>query len=197
MWYNKEQEDVIKMEEKPEHTLDTPGQINETPGNLFDYEDTYTLVNYISADFVFDAGLPKFFQARYSTRDDLRQRFPHYNWNGHGRCLCTNNLHVLNLVTKNRYFEKSTLVAIEEALLQMKEFCEIVDIYKIAMPRIGENWQDVKDIIMNIFMGTNFDIRIIYLNEYYDGHILEPDLEVQNFGKDRKHIDGNVEKKYY
>jgi hypothetical protein len=197
MWYDKEQENIIKIEEEPEHVLDTPGQINETPGNIFDYENSYALVNYISADFAFDAGLPKLFQARYSTRDDLRQRFPHYNWDGHGHCLCTNNLHVLNLVTKNRYFEKSTLVAIEEALLQMKEFCEIVDIYKIAMPRIGENWQDVKDIIMNIFMGTNFDIRIVYLNEYYDGHILEPDLELQNFGKDREHIDGNVEKKYY
>lgn len=197
MWYDKEQENIIKMEEEPEHTLDTPGQINETPGNLFDYENDYALVNYISADFVFDAGLPKLFQTRYSTRDDLRQRFPHYNWDGHGHCLCTNNLHILNLITKNRFFEKSTLVTIEEALLQMKEFCEIMGIYKIAMPRIGEDWQDVKDIIMNIFMGTNFDIRIVYLNEYYDGHILEPDLEMQNFGKDRKYIDGNVEKKYY
>ena len=57
--------------------------------------------------------------------------------------------------------------------------------------------KDVKQIIVNMFMGTDFDIRIVYLDEFIKGEIIDPDMEKLNFGKDRKHIDGNLEHKYY
>ena len=84
----------------------------------------------------------------------------------------------------------------------MKEIAEEKGIWKIAMPRIGYGydgleWQDIKDEIMDMFAGTDFDIRIVYLEEYLQGSIIDPDMERMNFGKDRKHIDGNLEKKYY
>lgn len=198
--YDESIENQLKVEEQPDQRIEG-GQINETPGNLFDYENDYALAHCISADFALGAGIAKFFQARYSTRDELRQRFPH-NWNGKGYCLLTNNDHVFNLVTKNRYFEKPTLTTIESALMHMKEIAEEKNIYKIAMPRIGcgldrLDWMEVKQIIINIFMATDFDIRIVYLDEYLRGSILDPDMEKINFGKDRKHIDGNLEHKYY
>lgn len=198
--YDESIENQLKMEEQPDQRIEG-GQINETPGNLFDYENDYALAHCISADFALGAGIAKFFQTRYSTRDELRQRFPH-NWNGKGYCLLTNNDHVFNLVTKNRYFEKPTLITIESALMHMKEIAEEKNIYKIAMPRIGcgldkLDWMEVKQIIINIFMATDFDIRIVYLDEYLRGSILDPDMEKVNFGKDRKHIDGNLEHKYY
>ena len=150
----KQQEKELEFNAAAQHEI-AGGRINETPGNLFDYEGEYALAHCISTDFVFDAGIAKFFQARYSTRDELRQRFPHA-WNGYGYCLVTNGGRVLNLVTKNRYFEKPTLATVEQALMHMRMVCEEMGVYKIAMPRIGcgldrLNWQDVKDIIVRMF----------------------------------------------
>ena len=74
--------------------------------------------------------------------------------------------------------------------------------YNIALARIyadaaGIHWLEVKQIIVNIFAGTDFDIRIVYLNEYLDGNIIDPDMEKLNYGKDRQAIDGNTRYKYY
>lgn len=176
--------------------------LNETPGNLFDYEGECALAHCISADFAFDAGVGQFFQSRYSTRDDLRRRFPHYQWQGHGDCLISNDGNVINLVTKNKVYEKPTLANMREALVSMREVCLERGITKIAMPRIGSgidglDWQEVKNIIVDVFMGFEINIRIVYLEDWFNGRILDPDLEKQNFGKDRKNIDGNTSKKYY
>lgn len=202
----KQQEQELQFNEQPQHTI-SGGQINETPGNLFDYENDYALAHCISADFALGAGIAKYFQARYGTRDELRQRFAQvYSdrgyWNGHGYCLLTNNDHVFNLVTKHRYFEKPTLDTMREALIHMRIIAEERGIHKIAMPRIGcgldrLQWQDVKDILMEVYGGSDLDIRVVYLNEYLNGRILDPDTEKINFGKDRQHIDGNLEHKYY
>lgn len=195
--YDKIKEQEIKMNEEPDHRIEG-GQINETPGNLFDYEKDCALAISIGADFNFYGSLTKFFQARYGTRDELRQRFPQYQWNGKGYCLVTNNNHVFNLITKSRYFEKPTLANLREALVSMRDICLTRGITKIAMPRYREiEWQEVKDIIVDVFMGFELDIRIVYLDEYIHGRIMNPDLEKQNFGKDRKSIDGNTSKKYY
>ena len=198
--YDKNLEKTAQFEGQPQHKI-KGGQINETPGNLFDYENDYALAHCISADFALGAGIAKYFQSRYGTRDELRQRFPHM-WNGHGYCLLTNNDHVFNLVTKHRYFEKPTLNTMREALIHMRIIAEERGIHKIAMPRIGcgldrLQWQDVKDILMEVYGGSDLDIRVVYLNEYLDGKILDPDTEKINFGKDRQHIDGNLEKKYF
>lgn len=196
--YDKTIENQLKMEEQPQHRI-AGGQINETPGNLFDYENDYALAHWVSADSRFDVGLAKFFQARYSTRGEFRQAFAH-----EGNCIVTNNNHVFNLVVKKHQYEMPTLRNVESALAHMKLIAEERGVWRIALPRISLSredrycgWQDVKDIIMNMFMGTNFDIRIVYLEENLDGKILDPDMEKVNFGKDRKHIDGNLERKYY
>lgn len=202
MFYDQTIENQIAADEQPEHVI-PGGFINETPGNLFDYEKDYALAHWISADSGFDTGLSQYFQARYSTRDELRQRFPQ-EWNGKGYCLATNDNHVFNLVIKHHQYETPQLRNVESALAHMKEIAEEHNVYKIALPRItvpsdvkGFTWLEAKDKLMNLFMGTNFDIRVVYLDEYIKGEILDPDMERLNFGKDRHHIDGNVEKKYY
>lgn len=199
--YDKVVENSVMMNELPEHRIEG-GQINETPGNLFDYENDYALAHCISADFALKTGIAKAFQDRYSTRDELMRLFPHRQWTGKGYCLLTNNEKVFNLVVKGAYFEKPSLITVKAALAHMKEIAEEKGIWKIAMPRIGYGydgleWQDIKDEIMDMFAGTDFDIRIVYLEEYLQGSIIDPDMEKMNFGKDRKHIDGNLEKKYY
>ena len=206
--YNKYIENQLKQEELPQQKIDG-GRINETPGNLFDYENDYALAHWIGASSRFDVGLSKYFQKRYSVRDDI-ERNHILNWNGHGYCILSNNGHIFNLVVKNKQYELPTLRNVEAALAHMKEIAEERNIMKIALPRITSprdasdaagftcfTWQDIKQIIVNMFMGTDFDIRIVYLEEFIKGEIIDPDLEKINFGKDRKHIDGNLEHKYY
>jgi len=179
------------------------GKINEVPGNLFDYDTQgYSLVHCISANSDFKHGIAKYFQARYRTKDEIKRYVPVNYWAGHGYCLATNNNGVYNLVVANDYFDKPTLATMREALEDMKYQCETRGTYKIAMPYIGcgfgeLDWNDVKQIIIDIFASTEFDIKIVYLEDYINGEIKDPDLEKINFGKDRKAIDGNLEHLYY
>lgn len=156
-------------------------KINEVPGNLFDYDKEYALVHCVDAGFTFNAGLAKFFQVKYSTRDELRQAFPHYHWTGHGECLITNDGNIFNLVTKNGYYDKPTLENLKEALVDLKEKCKAIGVSKIAMPRLGCGydglyWSDVRNAIDEVFLGEIFDVRIVYLHEAIHGTIIEPEL---------------------
>ena len=78
--YKEDIENQLKIEEQPQHRI-PGGQINETPGNLFDYENEYALAHWICANSRFDVGLSKFFQERYSVRDDI-ERNHILTWNG-------------------------------------------------------------------------------------------------------------------
>lgn len=156
-------------------------QINEIAGNLFDYERERALVHCVDAGFTFKDGLNKFFQIRYSTRDELKQAFPHYHWTGHGDCLVSNNGKIFNLVTKNKYWDKGDLERMREALVLLREKCKELGVRKIAMPRLGCGfdglyWSDVKNMIDEIFLGENFDIVIVYIHEAINGTIIEPGL---------------------
>lgn len=202
--YDESIENQLKIEEQPDQRIEG-GQINETPGNLFDYENDYALAHWVSADTKFDVGLSKYFQARYSVRDEFRQAFAHA-----GSCVATNNSHIFNLVVKEHQYEIPHIENIKKSLQHMKDIAQERNIYKIALPRINVpctagsvedanccTWMDIKQELIQMYMATDFDIRIVYLDEYLRGSILDPDMEKINFGKDRKHIDGNLEHKYY
>lgn len=180
------------------------GNINEVPGNLFDYDTQgYSLVHCIGADFKMKDGISKYFDIRYQTETELRKKYGGCMlWSNHGCCIITNNNGICNLVVKDSYYNKTKLERLREALVDMKEQCETRGIYKLAMPYIGcgfggLDWNDVKQIIIDIFASSDFDIKIVYLEDYIKGEIKDPDLEKINFGKDRKAIDGNLEHLYY
>lgn len=175
---------------------------NETPGNLFDYENDYALVHCLGADFDCSFGIARVFDTRYSVRASLLKDYIENWWHGTGYCLISNNSNILNLVTKRTCYEKATLDNVRAALRTMKTKAEERGIWRVAMPRIatgydGLSWQDVHDIIFEVFDGSDFEIRVVYLNEYLDGNIIDGDIEKANFGKDRKSIDGNTSHKYY
>lgn len=75
---------------------------------------------------------------------------------------------VLNLITKERYFEKPSIITMRIALQNMKEICLANDITKLAMPRIGcgldrLQWDKVKQSIENIFFDTDVEILVCSL----------------------------------
>lgn len=80
-----------------------------------------------------------------------------------GDCLLEGK--VFNLITKERYFHKPTIITMRLALEKMKQICLENDIKKIAMPVIGcgldrLNWTDVSEQIKSIFTDTDVDILV-------------------------------------
>lgn len=124
----------------------------------------YAIAHCISADFALGAGVARQIQAAY----DLRSRLRKLCWNTEpaemvGRCIVS--MDVMNLVTKQRYYEKPTLESLEAALRDMACVVQALGIWKIAMPRIGcgldkLNWNDVSAMIQSVF-GEMDDVEIM------------------------------------
>lgn len=71
---------------------------------------------------------------------------------------------------KRNYWDKPTLTTIKNALIWMKEQCEMLNIHKVAMPRIGcgldrQKWSDVKRIIEDVFCDADIEIVVCVKQE--------------------------------
>jgi O-acetyl-ADP-ribose deacetylase (regulator of RNase III) len=136
--------------------------------DLFSVDESYYLVHCISADFALGAGIAKEFNKRFNTRQKLFTIYPNFlkeyhNHNQSGICLPVE--HTLNLVTKERYYQKPSYVSLTVALFRLRDFCIKNDIKKIAMPKIGcgldrLSWYEVKPIIISIFKDTDIEILV-------------------------------------
>ena len=77
-------------------------------------------------------------------------------------------MNVYNLVTKTRFWHKPTLDSLHEALTDMRMYVVDDGVKKIAMPRIGcgldkLDWEDVSQIIQEVFRDTDVEILVCYL----------------------------------
>lgn len=147
--------------------------IKEIKKDLFTMPNDYALAHCISADFALGAGIAKEFDKRFNCRKrlfDLEEGNGIGYWdNGtHGYCiligLCENPI-ILNLVTKRNYWDKPTLITIKNALSWMKKHCEMLDIHKVAMPRIccgldRQDWTEVKKLIEEVFDDADIEILV-------------------------------------
>lgn len=98
----------------------------------------------------------------------LQIKYPDYinEWHSKeyiGDCILEG--HVLNLITKGRYFQKPTYQSMRLALEVMKRICGEEGIYMIAMPIIGcgldkLSWDKVAKIIKDLFMDTDVEILV-------------------------------------
>lgn len=136
--------------------------------DLFSVSEDYYLAHCISADFGMGKGIVVEFNKRFDMKRKLQSKYPDYlNQYTHkrigGDCLLEGK--VFNLITKERYFHKPTIITMRLALEKMKQICLENDIKKIAMPVIGcgldrLNWTDVSKQIKNIFADTDVDILV-------------------------------------
>lgn len=133
--------------------------------DLFTVPDDYYLCHCISADFALGAGIAKKF-AELGVRDELIKHYRHFHtWTGHGQCIFTSATKwgEFNLVTKEKYWHKPALDALQEALYAMSY--HPYPLKKIAMPKIGcgldrLKWQDVERIIKEVFANTDIEILV-------------------------------------
>lgn len=144
--------------------------IIEVHQDLFTVPKDYTLVHCISADFALGAGIAKEFNKRFNMKRKLQSKYPDYfdifiQHHFGGGCIYIYEDRVLNLVTKERYFEKPSIYTMKIALQCMKEICLINGITKLAMPKIGcgldrLQWSKVKQTIEEMFADTDIEIRV-------------------------------------
>ena len=140
--------------------------------DLFSVSEAYALAHCISADFAMGKGIVVEFNKRFDMKNRLRQKYPDYlrqykaNAAG-GDCILEQN--VLNLITKERYYQKPTIHTMTAALEKMKEICQRENITKVAMPTIGAgldrlNWAEVSAEIKALFEDTDMEILVCKLN---------------------------------
>lgn len=142
----------------------------EENGDLFAEEilQSCVLCHCISSDFALGAGIAKAF-AGMGVKKQLQERYPK-QWQGRGYCLMTETegITVGNLVTKERYFHKPTLETLRQSLEDFREQIAERNLRNIAMPKIGCGldkllWEDVREVIKNVFGGMDIDILVRYL----------------------------------
>lgn len=136
--------------------------------DLFLVSSEYYLAHCISADFGMGKGIVVEFNRRFDMKRKIQTMCPNYvhKWNSRGikgDCILVDR--VLNLITKERYFNKPTYLSLTYSLKIMKNICEEEDIKKIAMPIIGcgldrLEWTKVSAIIKEIFKDTEIEILV-------------------------------------
>lgn len=136
--------------------------------DLFSIPEAYYLAHCISADFGMGKGIAVEFNKRFDMKNKLQVKYPDYLdlYNRHrigGDCILEGR--VLNLITKERYFHKPTIITMRIALQKMKKVCIEHGIIKIAMPTIGAgldrlSWSAVSDQIRLIFNDTDIEILV-------------------------------------
>ena len=138
---------------------------SEEQRNLFSVPSNYCLAHCISDDYALGAGIAVEFANRYDMKNKLlqqRDKNPLFFLTG-GHCIRIDN--VMNLVTKQHYWEKPTYDSITHALNDMKRICIENNITHIAMPAIGCGldklaWSHVASIIKHIFNDTDIAILV-------------------------------------
>lgn len=137
----------------------------EEKRDLFSVEDDYYFAHCISSDLGMGKGIVVEFNKRFDMKNKLLKRGK-FNWCGTGYCIREGR--VLNLITKEKYWNKPTYETLTYSLLGMKNEIMISSITKVAMPKIGcgldkLEWNKVRDIIQDLFKDVNVEILVCYL----------------------------------
>lgn len=139
----------------------------EVVRDLFSVPQGYYLAHCISADYALGAGIAKIFNEVYNMRHKLHRDYGQFDGDeAVGHALLVEN--VFNLVTKEGCYMKPTYDTLREALIDMKEQCEEMELLRVAMPLIGcgldgLEWDKVKEIIKETFDNTDIKILICKL----------------------------------
>lgn len=142
----------------------------EEQGDLFAEEivHQYALCHCISSDFALGAGIAKVF-AKMGVKKKLRAEYPK-RWESRGYCLFVDVDGILaaNLVTKKFAFQKPTLGKLRQSLEDLRVQALERGISRLAMPKIGcgldkLQWDDVREIIKEVFGADDIEILVRYL----------------------------------
>lgn len=144
--------------------------------NLFDNTNEYAYVQCLSADFATrgaGAGIAVEFNNRFDVKRKLSIQYPEFydDWihsqKSHACIVAPGDYLILNLITKERCYYKPTIETMRGALEDMKVECLLRGVRKVAMPKIGcgldkLHWDDVKNVIFDVFADTDIEIKVCF-----------------------------------
>jgi len=142
----------------------------ERQQDLFTVDSKYTFVHCVSVDCEMGAGIAKEFQKRYNLKGAVKARCQGLGtatrfatWDRY-----VGWIWVFNLMTKHFYWHKPSYETLRLSLLDLKKQCLTLKINYLAMPQIGcgldrLNWNQVKEIIIEIFEDTDIEILVCSL----------------------------------
>lgn len=142
-------------------------------GNLFELSNkTYMFAHCISLDCEMGAGIAKEFDKKYSGMKSYCKRVVSENHLDYP-CIIpyykSESKKVLNLVTKNKYWNKPTYESITKTIEEMAYLCRTSNIKYLAIPKIGcgldkLSWPKVKEIIEENFNDLDIEIRVRHID---------------------------------
>ena len=111
-------------------------------------------------------GIAVNFKKKFGRLDELRRAKARI---GETVVLREGRKYLYYLVTKQNYFDKPTNCTLRQALIQMKNHAVKNNVIEISMPRIGcgrdeLKWDDVRQIITNVFSETSIKVSVYQLH---------------------------------
>lgn len=137
----------------------------EINGDLFTSRDS--LCHCVSQDFRMGKGIALHFKNRFGHVYDLLNQAPSVGQIG----LLYRPMeerYIYYLVTKPTYYSKPTYGSLKDTLIEMKNHMLSNNVTRLSMPKIGcgldrLEWNEVKDIIKQVFAETNITITVYLL----------------------------------
>jgi O-acetyl-ADP-ribose deacetylase (regulator of RNase III) len=149
---------------------DTGFALREVRGDLFaGCEMGDSLCHCVSVDMAMGKGIAVEFKKRFASVPELKRQGAAV---GSGAVLprpaASATAFVYYLVTKEKYWNKPTLAAVRGSLEWMREHAVAHGATGIAMPRIGcgldgLRWEDVRELLTQVFGGTNIKLSVFQL----------------------------------
>ncbi|KAL4084023.1 hypothetical protein QTP88_029339 [Uroleucon formosanum] len=98
---------------------------------------------------------------------DFRRKYGHIEKLKQQNQKKTGLRYILNLITKEKCWQNPTLIYMYESLLNLRRFCQEVEIKKLAMPRIGSGLDRLDEstviqMIKYIFENSGISIQVIF-----------------------------------
>lgn len=143
-------------------------KLTEVKGDIF-ARDRECMIQCVSADFKLGAGIAKEFSDRFRVRDKLLRRYGtdygKFFLRDGGGALVTEDPLVINLVTKEHYYDKPTYDTMLVSLMQAAMLCEVWEVFEVSMPLIGcgldkLEWERVRRLVEKAFNGLNMLVTV-------------------------------------
>jgi len=133
--------------------------VHEALGDIFETSEEFHLVHCVSGDFKLSRGIALEFRRRYGHIEKLKQQHPKKTEIAYFKL---GSRYILNLVTKEKCWQKPTLQDIYESLLNLRKSCQEVEIKKrneSGLDQLDES--TVLQMIKYIFQNFGISIQVI------------------------------------
>ena len=138
----------------------------EINGDIFKSEfignPNTAILHCVSSDYALGAGIAKEIEARFKVRNTLKDLNRHF----YPDCILVNG--IMNMVTKDKYWNKPTYDSFDTALEIACGLCHKCGIDTLIMPRIGSgldklDWEICREMIKSRLVNNSINCIVYYI----------------------------------